>query len=760
VIWEDEIEKDSGDQQLFEVLTKRLNDYAEARKRAGMYGRVYDETSSPWRKPWPDPLPDYLALDHTPLRDGKTVVDVSYFGDNDEDWTDIYNQLGEGDEFSFVPAVARWRGGSQTTWDGVEWKRALRTIAGLIDDASSARLRLLRVDFAIGHHVIFGASGWGKSVFLRTVITGLVATHAPDELHLYMLDFGNNRLRVFDNRDEERPGQKVLPHTGAFITAYERERVERLLRFLDEEVERRKDIFSRAGASNLPEYNEPQTRQPKMPAILVVIDNFAEFRASYENYEELIQSLARDGLANGIYFLITGEQTNALGKLFNLIPERMTLKQADEGEYANLVGRGAHPVDDIAGRGLRRIDRRPMEFQVAMPLGPDADGASGSDDDRLAAFIGRLHDAAAEGRTTIDPQTGQTISVPYTQPQRINVLEKWVALPKLIDEYTRALTPQTRPQRANALLLGRSDADLKPRTIDLQTLILGMAELYTPQQAAFVLIDASGGLATYGGDHRLDKLPHSLMDVVTESAHVATLIDQLENEFARTPNRPVRDVYIIFDSYDDVAEMFKKVPGEPAKARLGTMARKYASQGLHFIIAGTRDSVSGSGDDLARVVAGNSIGLAPDAQTAENSPLYANVPRSLRDAVLPRGRAFVVQATRPTLVQVAVPYSTAENRVDEMNAWVVSLQNQHPQRAEWPASVDPATNGSNSASKPAPQLPKALTPEQKTYLIQQLAVKRSQAEMLIEASFGFMDELLIDEAGKEGITLDGMDGGT
>jgi len=36
-----------------------------------------------------------------------------------------------------------------------------------------------------GHAVIFGASGWGKTTMLRSMILSLAATHSPDEFQAH-----------------------------------------------------------------------------------------------------------------------------------------------------------------------------------------------------------------------------------------------------------------------------------------------------------------------------------------------------------------------------------------------------------------------------------------------------------------------------------------------------------------------------------------------------------------------------------------------
>ena len=113
----------------------------------------------------------------------------------------------------FLPlnaAVAQWvTEGSNPQWKGVDWELiAMRPLVGLVDNPYDAKQLPMVINFPVGHAVLFSASGWGKTTFLRTVITSLVSTHSPDELNIYIVDFGGRNLAVF----------KDLPHVGAFIT--------------------------------------------------------------------------------------------------------------------------------------------------------------------------------------------------------------------------------------------------------------------------------------------------------------------------------------------------------------------------------------------------------------------------------------------------------------------------------------------------------------------------------------------------------------
>jgi len=64
----------------------------------------------------------------------------------------------------------------------------------LIDNPYAARQLPLVVDLPRGHVIVFGASGSGKTTFIRTLIASLAATHSPNHYHAYVLDLGGRSL--------------------------------------------------------------------------------------------------------------------------------------------------------------------------------------------------------------------------------------------------------------------------------------------------------------------------------------------------------------------------------------------------------------------------------------------------------------------------------------------------------------------------------------------------------------------------------------
>jgi DNA segregation ATPase FtsK/SpoIIIE-like protein len=603
------------------------------------------------RKPWPDPLPAYLALHSTQIKG--------------EDQADPLLPLN--------PAVQAWLEG-RGSWRGINWAtEAMRAPVGLIDNPIRAERLRLTLDLTRGHAVVFGASGWGKTTFLRAVITSLAASHAPDELHVYLLDFGGRGLDVLE----------ALPHRAASILPAEEERVQRLLRRLESILEERNRILSQARADNLSTYNANNPAS-KLPAVLFVIDNFAEFKENYEGLLESLIGIAREGRAYGVHLVVTADQTNALpGKLYSLFTERLTLKLADKAEYANVVGRGVPGIDDIPGRGFVSVERVPLEFQTALPVGISEDEeAEGLDETSKLEKFAQLLASAWTG----------------ARPEGIDVLREIIPLRGLLPALGKG------PARVQTIL-GVEDLNLEPAMLDLQqrgphfiitgpplcgkttalrAWVMALAHAYPPDRVAMVLIDFQQRFFKYGGAHTLADLPHVLA-AVSEKEGLTEVLARLQYEYtARPAGEPRPEIFLIADNYDD----FTNIVGPATRATeyrdLAELARKYGPEGLHVVLCGSL-SIMRSMDDLVKQVVAPRYGLGLDSSDAPGA-LGGRV-RGGGDE-FPPGRGYIVKAGRLSLIQTALPHDESDLE-GSLDRWVEEIGGHYKSRARWYIEINP-----------------------------------------------------------------------
>lgn len=748
VIWLNRLGSDQEPRALFEVLV----DYMAALSRE----QIAQGVSEKQRKPWPSPLANYLPLASAfpeggsyLLQDDRRVLEgqASYLA---KAYERAHASGKTGDltvnvpPLPIHPALAHWMGYTPVEgqmpylWGGVDWgDNTMRPLIGIIDDAASAVQRLLFARLRQGNVAIFGAPGWGKSTFLRTTIISLAATHSPAELHIYVLDFGSQALTILEK----------LPHVGAVITADETERIERLLRRLDDIIEERVRLFRQESVNDLYSYNRQHRDQP-IPAILVAVDNIVEVKETMDNLLPAFVSLAREGGRAGVHMIATGEGSSSFGKLFNLFTERMTLRLADATEYMSIVGRGVRYIDEIPGRGAVAIERTPMDLQIGVAVAPtDADRSAGRDETAvLRDFVDKMHNAwekANQPRELLPPRVqrlpnfvtfAECLNIEEGEGAEGDINEKQIAFVGIDDATLKnALVDFQRIQ--HFLIAGQQQTG---KTNAMRAMILSLGMFNNPNDVAMVLIDRQNTLFYYaGGSRSFLDLPHVIASV-TEPEEMKGVLRHLRYEFDEMPvedKLSKRHLFVFIDNYDDFEELGVK-PADLAPLTRFKLGRPL----IHFVVSGS-DIKLKSQDDLTRRISRS--GLAMENKTAQATPFNATIRKSLREAELPLARAFLISSGQSRMVQVANLSSATEPPEKVLDRHIFTAMRKYKnEKAEWAEIVEKA--GEAAATSDQPRYSEA----QMQWIREELA---KQIGISVGALEGIAEEDVLQDAYKQGV---------
>lgn len=274
---------------------------------------------------------------------------------------------------------------------------------GLIDYVRTQEQKPLTIDFTkTGHIGLYGASGTGKTTFLQTLVYSMVCgyRYTPDELNIYAMDFGGRSLGYLAG----------LPHTGGVVFADDEAKLYELTSVLRTLIDERKRLFAANNCGTFTEYRASGKR--KLPAVLVLIDNYASFRDKYMDVSDSFIEIIGSGKTYGVYFVITGSTRNSIYyKVTDYISTYFTLKMNDPGNYLDILNmRPPILPEDISGRGITVIDRDVVEFQVALACGGDTEA------DRLAVIEQEYSEAARgwSGGGTLklggEPETNDSVA--------------------------------------------------------------------------------------------------------------------------------------------------------------------------------------------------------------------------------------------------------------------------------------------------------------------------------------------------------------
>lgn len=153
------------------------------------------------------------------------------------------------------------------------------------------------------HLLIAGATGSGKSVCVNSIITSLLMRTNPDEVKMLLID--PKKVEFTCYRD--------IPHLiGPIIN--EADEANAALKVIVEEMDRRYDVFSKAGVRNITGYNEkvdkfPEEGLKKMPWVVVIIDELADLMlVAAKEVEASIQRITQLARAAGIHLVVATQR--------------------------------------------------------------------------------------------------------------------------------------------------------------------------------------------------------------------------------------------------------------------------------------------------------------------------------------------------------------------------------------------------------------------------------------------------------------------
>lgn len=233
-------------------------------------------------------------------------------------------------------------------------KNEIAPLIGEYDDPENQRQMPLYLPLSQnGNLALFGMAGSGKNMFITTMIYSLLQDYNSSDIGLYILDFDAETLKVFEK----------APHVGDVVFSNEKEKVINLFKLLLGQLEIRKKILADFGG-DIDFYNK--NADNKIQKLFTIINNYEVFREIYEDQEEELEKLSREGMKYGIYFIVVASSTNGIRyKVLNNFKQQVALQLKDENDYSSVVGRtdGLYP-SKYQGRGLIKLDKI-YEFQTA-----------------------------------------------------------------------------------------------------------------------------------------------------------------------------------------------------------------------------------------------------------------------------------------------------------------------------------------------------------------------------------------------------------
>lgn len=278
--------------------------------------------------------------------------------------TDFMDLLGLGDVHAF-DADAAWRPRPA--------RDRLRVPIGVGEGGLPAHLDLKEsAQQGMGPHgLVIGATGSGKSEFLRTLVLGLAMTHSPEQLNMVLVDFKGGATFA---------GMSDMPHVSAVITNLSQELtlVDRMQDALSGEMVRRQELLREAGNfASVRDYEKARAAGEDLaplPSLFVVVDEFSEMLSAKPEFIDLFVAIGRLGRSLGIHLLLASQRLEE-GRLRGLeshLSYRVGLRTFSAQESRAVLGvPDAYELPAVPGLGYLKPDPTTMQrFKAAYVSGP------------------------------------------------------------------------------------------------------------------------------------------------------------------------------------------------------------------------------------------------------------------------------------------------------------------------------------------------------------------------------------------------------
>ena len=231
------------------------------------------------------------------------------------------------------------------------------------------------------HALVGGTTGSGKSEFLTTYLIGLAINFSPEDVGMLIIDWkGGGIANTLD----------ALPHFMGAITNLDGAGTARALASIKAELNKRQREFAVYGVNSINAYMslykqrhspKPEVKYPSkpLPHLVLVSDEFAELKANVPEFLDELTSVARIGRSLGVHLILATQKPSGVvnDQIEANSTSKIALKMASEQDSNELLKTtdAAHITNP--GRGYLKVGQNEVYelFQsgyAGVPYDPEA----------------------------------------------------------------------------------------------------------------------------------------------------------------------------------------------------------------------------------------------------------------------------------------------------------------------------------------------------------------------------------------------------
>lgn len=363
------------------------------------------------------------------------------------------------------------------------------------------------------HGLVAGTTGSGKSEILQTYILSMALLFHPYEVSFVIIDFkGGGMVNQF----------KDLPHLFGAITNIDGKEIDRSLKSIKAELNKRQRLFAQAEVNHIDKYIKKykagEVSEP-LPHLILIVDEFAELKAEQPEFMKELISAARIGRSLGVHLILATQKPSGQvdDQIWSNSRFKLCLKVQDQQDSNEVLKSPLAAEIKEPGRAYLQVGNNEIFelFQSAYSGAPEKDDNNNVKEfsiysltdsgRRIPVFQQKKKKNGEKSATQLEALVKYVHE--YTESHHISKLPD-ICLPPLpevinydsvnVGEFSVPIgiydDPDNQLQTAygvnifsdNTLIIGSSQSG---KTNLLQLLIRGIADKYTPSEVNIYIID-------------------------------------------------------------------------------------------------------------------------------------------------------------------------------------------------------------------------------------------------------------------------------
>lgn len=504
---------------------------------------------------------------------------------------------------------------------GSNWNNSqvFRTMAAPLGISKTGVVSLDLHDKSHGPHgLVAGTTGSGKSEILQTYILAMSTLFHPYEVAFVIIDFkGGGMVNQF----------KELPHLLGAITNIDGKEIDRSLKSIKAELQKRQRLFADADVNHIDKYIKKfkagEVSIP-LPHLIIIVDEFAELKSEQPEFMKELISAARIGRSLGVHLILATQKPSGQvdDQIWSNSKFKLCLKVQSQEDSNEVIKSPLAAEIKEPGRAYLQVGNNEIFelFQSAYSGAPEkvenvnvkefsiySFNESGK---KVPVYVQKKKKSSEQNLTQLEAIVKYVNS--YCRSQSIKKLPN-ICLPSLPELLPQPDTFDNKAfvdiglfddpdnqvqapayvdmQNKNTLIIGSSQYG---KTNLLQSIIKNISTQTSPEESVFYVLDFGsmvlknfeklnhiGGVVTSSEDEKLKNLFKLLFEEISTrkekllSVGVSSFSSYVEAGYTDLPH-----IYLIVDNMTALLELYLSDDDS-----LLTIAREGISVGISTIIA-------------------------------------------------------------------------------------------------------------------------------------------------------------------------------